>query len=204
MEIEAKYKIIGALEASTLEQLDVGPYRLLPGKDEQHHDEVLDTPTRTLTGARRALRLRRTVDTVTVTYKGPDTVSGGLHQREEIEATFAVDALPRDYHEWSPEISHRIEPSVGSAPLSPLVEMDAHRVTWAILRETQVVAELALDVGTIRAGGKTTPIHELEIELKDSGTRDDLDTLDQLFSRQLPIQPESRSKLERGLALLQQ
>jgi triphosphatase len=204
MEIEAKYKTVGALEAATLEELDTGPYRLLRGKDEHHHDEVLDTPTRALTGKRRALRLRRTVDTVTVTYKGPDTVSGGVHQREEIEATFAADALPRDYHEWSPEITERIEPSVGSAPLAPLVEMDVHRVTWTILHESQVVAELALDEGSIHAGAKTSPIHELEIELKDSGTRDDLDALDQLFSRQLPIQPESRSKLERGLALLQE
>ena len=203
MEIEVKYRIVGALEASALERLETGPYRLLPGNDEQHHDEVLDTPTRALTRKRQALRLRRRGNDVTVTYKGPDTVSGGLHQREEIEATFADDALPKDYHEWSPEITRHIEPIVGSAPLAPLVEMDVHRVTWNILRESRLIAELALDEGNIRAGGKTSSIHELEIELKASGTRDDLDALDQLFSRQLPIQPESRSKLERGLALLQ-
>jgi len=203
MEIEAKYKIVGTLEAAALERLDIQPYRLLRGKDEQHHDEVLDTPTRTLTGNRQALRLRRAGSDVTVTYKGPDTVSGGLHQREEIEATFAAGALPEDYREWSPEIAQRVEPTVASAPLAPLVEMDVHRITWNIQRDSHIIAELALDEGSIRAGGKTSPIHELEIELKEHGTRDDLDALDQLFSSQLPIQPESRSKLARGLALLQ-
>jgi inorganic triphosphatase YgiF len=204
MEIELKYKIARALDATAVEQLDASPYHLLPGKDEQHHDEVLDTPTRSLTGKRLALRLRRSAGTVTVTYKGPDTVSDGLHQREELEATFAADSLPRDYRDWSPEIAEQIEPSIGSAPLAPLVEMDVHRITWNIRRESHVIAELALDEGSIRAGGKTSPIHELEIELKGEGTRDDLDALDQLFSRQLPIQPESQSKLQRGLALLQE
>ena len=203
MEIEVKYKIVGTLEAAALERLTIDPYRLLRGKDEQHHDEVLDTPSRALTGNLQALRLRHAGSDVTVTYKGPDSVSGGLHQREEIEATFAADALPRDYREWSPEIAQRIEPSIGSAPLAPLVEMDVHRVTWNILRESHVIAELALDEGSIRAGGKTSPIHELEIELKEHGTREDLDALDQIFARHLPIQPESRSKLARGLALLQ-
>jgi triphosphatase len=204
MEIEAKYKITGTLDTAALERLDIQPYRLLRGKDEQHHDEVLDTPTRDLTGKRQALRLRRAGTDIVVTYKGPGTVSGGVHQREEIEATFAAGALPKDYREWSPEIARRVEPTVGSAPLAPLVEMDVHRITWNIQRESHVIAELALDEGSIRAGGQTSPIYELEIELKEHGTRDDLDVLDQLFSRQLPIQPESRSKLERALALLQE
>jgi triphosphatase len=204
MEIEVKYKIVGTLEAVALERLNIDPYRFLPGKDEQHHDEVLDTPSRALTGNLQALRLRRAGSDITVTYKGPDSVSGGLHQREEIEATFAADVLPKDYREWLPQITQRIEPSVGTTPLAPLVEMDVHRVTWNILRENHVIAELALDEGSIRAGGKTSPIHELEIELKQHGTREDLDALDQIFSRQLSIQPESRSKLERGLALLQE
>jgi inorganic triphosphatase YgiF len=38
--------------------------------------------------------------------------------------------------------------------------------------------------------------------LKGTGTREDLRALDQIFSSELPLQPESRSKLERGLALL--
>jgi inorganic triphosphatase YgiF len=203
MEIEAKYAITGPLEVATLEALDLSPYQLEPLKEEQHHDEVLDTPDRALTSKRQALRLRRAGGNITVTYKGPDTVSGGLHEREELEASFDAAALPGSYREWSPQIAERIEQSIGDAPLAPLVEMDVLRRTWNVLRHEQVIAELALDSGVIRAGGRTTPVHELEVELKGTGRRDDLEALDRVFSRALPLRPESQSKLERGLALLQ-
>jgi triphosphatase len=202
MEIEAKYAITGPLEAATLEALDLSPYRLERLKEEQHHDEVLDTPNRALTSKRQALRLRYGGGCTIVTYKGPDSVSGGLHEREEIEVTFADGTMPGNYREWSPEITERVEPTVGDAELAPLVEMNVLRRTWSILRHGQIVAELALDKGVIRANSRTVPVHELEIELKGTGTRDDLKTLDQIFSSELPLQPESRSKLERGLALL--
>jgi triphosphatase len=203
MEIEAKYAISAPLPAAALEALDLSPYRLGPIKEEEHHDEVLDTPNRALTSKRQALRLRRAGGRIIVTYKGPDTVSVGLlHEREEIEAAFAAGALPSDYRDWSPEITERVERTVGDATLEPLVEMEVNRRTWSILRHEQIIAELALDTGVIRAGDRTTPVHELEIELKGTGVRGDLEALDQIFSRQLPLQPESRSKLERGLALL--
>jgi triphosphatase len=202
MEIEAKYRITGSLEAATLEALDLGPYRLEPLTEEEHHDEVLDTPTRALTARRQALRLRRSGGRIIVTYKGPDSVSGGLHEREEIEAAFTDGTLPGNYQEWSPEIRERVEPTVGNAELAPLVKMDVLRRTWSILRDRQIIAELALDNGQIHANNRTMPVHELEIELKGTGTRDDLTALDQIVSRKLALQPESRSKLERGLALL--
>jgi inorganic triphosphatase YgiF len=202
MEIEAKYKVTGPLEAGELEALDLGPYRLEFLREEQHHDEVLDTSDRALTSRRQALRLRHDGGRIIVTYKGPDSVSGGLHEREEIEAAFADGTLPSSYREWSPEISERVGPTVGDAELAPLVEMDVLRRTWSILRQEEIIAELALDNGVIRAGARSMPVHELEIELKGAGKRDDLKALDQTFARELPLQPESRSKLERGLSLL--
>lgn len=202
MEIEAKYTITGPLDAATLEALDLGPYRLEFLKEERHHDEVLDTPTRALTSKRQALRLRHGGGRTIVTYKGPDNVSGGLHEREEIEVAFTDGTLPSSYREWSPEIVERVGPTVGDAELTPLVEMDVLRRTWSILRDGRMVAELALDNGIIRANNRISPVHELEIELKGRGERDDLKALDQIFTRELPLQPESRSKLERGLALL--
>jgi inorganic triphosphatase YgiF len=202
MEVEAKYTITRKLEPAALETLDLRPYRLRLASEEQHHDTVLDTPDRALTSHQQELRARHVNGHITVTYKGPDIGSGALHEREELEATFA-GPLPKDYRAWLPQITQRVEPLVGKAVLVPLVEMDVHRRTWNLLRRTQVVAELALDEGVICASGKTIPVRELEIELKETGTRDDLTALEELFSRQLSLRPEPHSKLERGLALLQ-
>jgi inorganic triphosphatase YgiF len=201
MEVEAKYTIIGEVEPATLEQLHLRPYRLRQAGEEQHHDEVLDTPDCALTSHHQELRARYLDEQITVTYKGPDVGVGALHEREELEAKFA-GPLPKDYRAWSPQIAQRVEPLVGKAALAPVVEMDVHRRTWELVRRTQVVAELALDEGVISANGKTTPVHELELELKEAGTRADLTALEDLFTRQLPLRPEPHSKLERGLALL--
>ncbi len=203
MEIEAKYAVVGPLDPAMLERLDLGPYQLRPSGEEQHHDEVLDTPTRALTTQYHELRLRHLPGHIIVTYKGPNLGSGARHEREEIEATF-TGALPQDYRQWSPEIARGIAPIVGKATLAPLVEMDMRRRTWRILRQSGTIAELALDEGIIRASGRATPVRELEIELKEAGTREDLTALTQALTDQLPLRPEPRGKLERGLALLRE
>ncbi|MEO7002701.1 MAG: CHAD domain-containing protein [Ktedonobacterales bacterium] len=121
--------------------------------------------------------------------------------------------------------------STPTAHLMPLVEMDIHRRTWTVTHSGQTIAELALDVGEIRAaeaqsrgtwdGDATTDtedaqqqsvkrkktrkmwIHELEVELKDVGQQSDLDALAKRLMAQLPLRPEAQSKLARGLALLE-
>jgi inorganic triphosphatase YgiF len=64
------------------------------------------------------------------------------------------------------------------------------------------VAELSLDAGAIDAGGRAANFRELEIELLKTGTRADLDELVALLRARFTLVPEDRSKLARGLALL--
>ncbi len=203
MEIEAKYALTRPLEPSDLEAVDLHLYRLRQSGDERHHDVLLDTPAHALTSRRHALRLRRFADgRVVATLKGSNAGSGAIHEREEIEAPLpdgTADVHPR----FPPEIAQRIHPLTGDTPLIPLIENDIHRQTWQVLRDEQPVAEMALDEGSISANGLTMPVRELEIEIKDAGTRDDLEELGRLLSRQLPLAPEPRTKLERGLELLE-
>ena len=63
------------------------------------------------------------------------------------------------------------------------------------------VGEVALDRGEIIAGGRSQPMHELEIELK-GGAASDLHAVQKSMMRQLPAVPENRSKFARGIALL--
>ncbi len=207
MEIEAKYALTGPLEPADLEAADLHLYQLRFTGDERHHDVLLDTPTRALAAHKCTLRLRHHDDgRVTATYKGAHSTSGAVHSRDEVEAQVPDTELdggqPIDAHRLPPVLAERIEPLIGDAPLAPLVETHIHRETWAVLRDGQTVAEIALDDGGISANGLTAPVRELEVEIKEAGAPADLDALGQLLTQQFPLTPEPRSKFERGLVLL--
>ncbi len=205
MEIEAKYKITGPLSPADVDQLDLAPYIVRPGADLKHHDIMLDTVERAITGSRHALRLRDENGKKILTLKGPGTVKGSVHERQEIEAPLPAgrsDGELLDYTAWPHALAAPVAQMAGLHPLAPLVEMQVHRRTWIVERDGRQVGELALDEGMIQASGKSEPVHELELELKGAGKKTDLQSLDARLRRMLPLAPEPRSKLERGLALL--
>lgn len=201
MEIEAKYAVIGPLDPERIAALDLGSYTVTARGTERHNDEILDTPDRALTTARQALRIRKTDDATLITLKGPDTASGGVHAREEIERPLPADA-DGDPGRWPEEIAEKVTPLLGDQRPGPLVRVDVVRHLWDVARDGERVAELALDEGQIYAGGRARPVHELELELKGVGGRGDLDAVTARLERALALIPEPRGKLERGLELL--
>ena len=82
--------------------------------------------------------------------------------------------------------------------------METNRRHIIAMRDDQAVAELSLDEGTIQAKGRTLPFCELEIELLADGTLDDLEALKHALQAHISLIPEERSKLEQGLALLEE
>ncbi|HST88094.1 MAG TPA: CHAD domain-containing protein [Ktedonobacterales bacterium] len=201
MEVEAKYAVIGPLDPERIAALDLGSYTVTARGKERHNDEILDTPDRALTTARQALRIRKTDEATLITLKGPNTVSGGVHAREEIERSLPADA-DGDPGRWPREIAEKVTPLLGDQRPGPLVRVDVVRHLWDVARDGERVAELALDKGAIYAGGRARPVHELELELKGAGERGDLDALTARLERALALIPEPRGKLERGLELL--
>ncbi len=201
MEIEAKFAITADLGPQQLDTLKLPNYSLRDAGVEQHVDLLLDTPARLVTGTMHALRIRTIGDRRVVTLKGPNSGSGGIHEREEIEAELS-GPLSLDPNDWPREVSERALALTGGEPLEVLLQVRVERRLWNVRRQGRVIGELALDTGEITAAGRHEPIHELELELKGSGARDDLDTLSATFTEALPLAPEPRSKLERGLALL--
>ncbi len=201
MEIEAKFAITADIDPQQLEALKLSNYTLRGAGVEQHVDLLLDTPARLITGTLHALRIRTIGDRRVVTLKGPNSGSGGVHEREEIEAELP-GPLSLDPNDWPREVGEQALALSGGEPLDVLLRLHVERRMWNVRRQGRVVGELALDTGEITAAGRNEPIHELELELKGSGARDDLDTLSAALTEALPLAPESRSKLERGLALL--
>ncbi len=201
MEIEAKFALTEELSPSIIDRLDIRPYTLRAAGAEEHLDTLLDTPDRRITGQQHALRVRATGGSLILTLKGPNSGAGEVHMRQEWEAPL-TPPLRLDAESWPEPIASRIADLADGEQLAPLLHVAVERRLWSIRRGNRTIGELALDTGTILAAGRREPIHELELELKGSGARADLDTLRSLLTAQLPLEPETRSKLERGLALL--
>lgn len=201
VEVEAKFAITGALKPAQIRALSLSPYTLRDAGVERHTDVLLDTSSRAITGTQHALRIRTIGDRRILTLKGPNQGAEGVHEREELERPLD-GPLSYDPRDWPEEIARRTLALTGGEPLDTLLNVQVERRLWVVRRSGRVIGELALDCGEIIAAGRHEPLHELELELKDAGKRDDLDTLSAALEKALPLAPESRSKLERGLALL--
>lgn len=201
MEVEAKFAITGTLSSTNIEDLDIRPYSLHAANIEDHVDTLLDTPDRRITGQMHALRVRANASGLTLTLKGPNTGEGEIHARQEWEAEL-TPPLSLDPKSWPDPIASRVGELAGDEGLAPIFRVSVERRMWDVRRGARVIGELALDTGAILAAGRREPIHELELELKGSGARADLDILCERLCAQAPLAPETRSKLQRGLALL--
>ncbi len=202
METELKFRVAGKLKAGMIERLDWVPFVLDPREAHPLRDVVLDTPDRILTGQKFALRIRHDAETIYMTLKGPPRGGGegARHQRDEWEEALPDDAI-HDRARWPEAIRAQLSELIGEHPLEPIVEVVNDRCSWKVRQDGRVVAEIALDEGEIRAGEKAQALHELEIERKGDGTEQDLDELARRLQQALPLAPQPRTKLERGLAL---
>jgi triphosphatase len=198
MEVEAKFALRQPVTPEQVETLPWAPYQVGERHVIDQHDVFLDTSDRKLGRAHYALRLRHANGRLIATLKGLGMVESGVHTREEWEGP-AADHTPAG---WPEEIRARLQPLVGTESLEPLLEVHNRRYMWALLRDSVQIGELALDKGTIVAAERQLSMHELEIELK-GGKRSDLTALCAVVQYDLPAQPEDRSKLARGLALLE-
>ena len=201
MEIEAKFAIIGVLRAADIEMVDLHPYALRAMAPEWHLDTLLDTADSRISRDLYALRIRTAGERHMLTFKGPNRGVGGVHEREELEATLAAP-IELDPDGWPDPIRERALALTGGEPLMPILHVAVERQRWSVRRGNRLIGELALDTGVILAAGRREPLHELELELKDSGAREDLDALSKRLMDHLSLAPESRSKQQRGLELL--
>lgn len=200
MEVEAKY-IISAGDMEVVAALrQLGPYTLhAEPEPERQQNRYFDTPDRRLAQARYGLRLRDVGGRMLVTLKGPAEVVHGLHRRAEYEFSHA-DPDPRT---WPAGPARELALAlIGKASLLPTVTILTERTILFAHYQGRVVAEICLDNGIIQAPSRAEPFNELEIELLPDGSEADLSALADALRAFVDLCPESRSKLQRGLALL--
>jgi len=202
MEIEAKFRVDDErIFPALLALSSLGPFSLIvaPHPEEQRN-VYFDTADRRLRRAQFGLRVRTVGGRRIATLKGAAQARNGMYERDEWEADIGGDDDP---YTWpAGEVRERVLALLGGASLAPTLTIRTQRQHIYAERGGARVAELSLDEGDINAGSLTQHFRELEIELIDAGERADLDELVGLLRERFALIPEDRSKLARGLALL--
>jgi inorganic triphosphatase YgiF len=202
MEIEAKFRVDDELTFPALLDLDaIGRFRLERAPEaEDQRNVYFDTADHRLRGRKFGLRVREVGGRRIATLKGQAKVSDGMYERDEWEVEVGADDRPET---WPPsEVRDRVLALTGGAQLRPTLTIRTLRRHVYANHDAARFAELSLDEGTISAGGREQRFRELEIELLRGGERADLDALVALLRDRFTLLPEDRSKLARGLALL--
>lgn len=143
-----------------------------------------------------SLRIRHDGDRRIQTIKARE--GSHLFARKEWEAE-----VFRDHPDLSPMRGTALGPllnKIAARGLKPVFETRVRRTTRTI-RSGNDVVELAADRGIIRCGDRSSPISEVELELKAGGAVA-LFKIARKLSNQLPIGYSAETKLDRGMALL--
>ncbi len=158
-----------------------------------------DTPEFDLARDGVALRVRRTGDRWVQTLKADGNAVGGLHARDELEWPLDGEALDFAALDTSRYRTLFAGQQVRER-LQPVFTTDFDRAARLVSFPDGTAAELAIDHGEIRAGARTAPISEAEIELK-TGDAQRLFELARELARDVPLRLGHESKAERGYAL---
>ena len=156
-----------------------------------------DTEDGALGASRLAYRTRKEGYRWVACLKGSGASENGLHQRMEIERD--VEHGEADLTVFADTDGAQLVEPYLSAELVPIVETEFTRTSWLMGDRTAKI-EIALDEGEFRAGGKTAPIREIELELK-SGEVEAVHVLANWLKQQFALTEENDSKYARGLAL---
>src|SRR5262245_47410569 len=139
-----------------------------------------DTPDHALRKAEIALRLRRDGRRWIQTVKTKGEISGGLSQVGEFESPapggrVRLDAIP------DAAVREQVMRLVNGTALAPVCETVISRSASELHLEDGTRAELAIDVGEIRAEGRSAKLREAEIELIDGSPTALFDIAHMLF-----------------------
>lgn len=201
LEIEAKFRVDDRqIFDQLLALVSLGDATLTAqSESELQHTTYYDTPTETLRAGKVSLRVREVAGRRTATVKRSRGGASGLHVREEWETPIEAEVHPRS---WPPGLAReRALELLGCEPLLPLFSVHTLRHAIMVHRDGHLVAELCLDEGHVRAGGRAASFRELEVELQGVGTMGDLRQLCAWLTARFPLTPELMGKRSRGLAL---
>ena len=154
-----------------------------------------DTPERLLHNNGLSLRVRQSGQRFVQTVKaesGDDPL-----RRGEWEAS--VSSFAPDVGLAMPFVPAKLRDDLMCRPLQPVFTSDVHRLQRIVDLPSGTV-EVAFDRGVLKAGDRTLPVSEIELELKD-GSPSAIYTLALQLADHGPVRPSIRSKAARGFDL---
>jgi inorganic triphosphatase YgiF len=198
-ELELKFSLID--DVPTAEELQIifkqAGYELISRGTQKHFDIYFDNAKNSLRKAGIALRKRRASGKVLATLKAKANVSGGLHEREEIEKEMFGSS-------WPDEIFERVGAVTDPFYMTEKLELTNIRTRYLVKRKGQELAILSFDVVTANYPGvfDTTTFEEVEIEAIGNVNEQALRSIADVLDRLIKLTPNSVNKLERAEALL--
>ncbi len=158
-----------------------------------------DTPNQDLRANGTALRIRRQGTVSLQTVKCVGKTNGGMSSRPEWETPYKGHF---DFAEIDDTAVKNLLETLARLPgYCATLSTDFNRSIWEWKPDPDTCIELMLDRGDIRAGGKTEPICELELELV-KGEPAQLIALVAQLGTLAPLFPAPLSKAARGSLLL--
>jgi len=168
------------------------------GEPDTLDNTYFDTPSLTLRAHGVGLRLRRQAGGMVQTVKCSTQTINGLTRRPEWETPWCGHF---DFSGVSDTAVVALLTQVRDE-LVPVFTTRFLRDTRRIQPHPGVCILAMVDTGLIEAGGKHTPIHELELELVE-GEEDELVFLAEKLRKTLPLVFENVSKAQRGYRLVE-
>ncbi len=199
MEIEAKYAASDPRQFSGLIEADnLGKYSLETIEEQDVIDRYMDTIDLDIWESGYACRIREKNGHWLLTVKGPGRVEGAIHRREEYEMEIQPGTQPQQWPDGP--IRDLVISLTQSRPLVELCFIRQHRILRSVYRDRRSVGILFLDVVDMGSIGKRENDYEVEIELGEGGTIEDLRLLGKML-RALGLHPELRPKFKRAMEL---
>lgn len=205
-EIEIKLALPGADPQVVASALAASP--VLARRKAQRQtvfSQYFDTPDQALRCQRTALRLRRLGSPEQPQWRQTLKTAGqgdsAFSVRGEWEMAVPGPALVLELLQHSPWPQMDVDGTL-SAALQPCFVTEFERTTWVVRQRDGSQIEVALDIGTITAAGRSEPLCELELELL-AGPPSALFALASRIARTVAVLPLAASKAERGFALQQ-
>ncbi len=199
METEIELKFFVSPEFSSQLLRKISDAKILQQSSRMLGNVYFDTPDQILRQHDIGLRVRRFDDVFVQTLKTAGRVVAGLHQRPEYNAEINGTDPDLSLHPadaW-PE---SVNVADVQQQLAPLFSTDFERQQWLVAMPDGSQIELAFDQGEVSANGQTSPICEVELELK-SGQTDALFTLARELCAEDGMRLGNLSKAARGYRL---
>lgn len=177
---------------------------LTAGKPERRRLMTIyyDSPDHRLHAHGIALRVRKTGNRHILTIKAGRALENGLSKALELERDVTSFQPDLDAIEPCP-LKAQVEATLDGASLAPLFETAIWRTTRQLKTASGAAFELAIDKGEVIAGESREMIEEVELEQGRGSPVDLLAMAEELFG-DLPFQPSTASKAQRGFELLRE